>query len=278
MIRFKDWTQHSLNNSEAFKATADLIRNELQWPVEFHLPEAGEKIEISKLAEFELHRFDLQQSPQLLTEFPAQPERVKTVEAMDCLSQKHGSLWPELFALPAVRRALKRRVKTLDLRRAAFVVGEDIQMRPLVMVAAELGFSKVFLVSPEIEWLENEKKFLQRRLVGIQLESVKTTDLTLQAQDTHLILNALNLHEHSSYLQDLAYFNFMVSGGVVVDLYSKGPHQTLQEEATKAQLTCVKPHEVNLAWWLEAGLKYEKPLVVSKEQENAIFAKLKALD
>lgn len=278
MIQFKDWTLYSRKHPETFESLARLIRSELNWAVEFRLPEKDEIFEVSKLSEFQIHRFDLQESPKLLTEFPAQPERVKLVETMDCLSEKQKNLWPELFLVPAVRRALRRRVKTLDLRRSAFVVGDDLQMRPLVMAAAELGFSRIFLVSPEIDWLEEEKKFLQRRLVGIQLESVLTTDLTLQAQDTHLLLNALNLHEHSNYLQDLAYFNFMVSGGVVVDLFSQGPHQTLQEEAIKAQLTCIKPVEVSLAWWLEAGLKYEKPLLATKDQENLLFQKAETLD
>lgn len=268
MISIKNWCD---DNSEKI---ISLIKDELNWQVELTKAGPDDIRDLDELKKFQIHKFEINQSPQLLFLFPSVPERVQLLEAMDCLFEINGKLWPDLLLTHAIKRALRRKIKTLDLKQAAYVVGEGSDIRPLVMAATELGFSRICIVSNSLKWLEDERKFLNRRLVGIQFETVLTSDLTLQPQDTNLLLNSFNLHKNKEYLHDLAYFNFMVSGGVVVDLNGQGPHQILQEEALKAQLTCIKPDEVLLAWWLELAQKVKPSLVISKESENNLFEKL----
>lgn len=268
MIKIKNWTE---DQSEKI---VGLLKAELNWSVEITKADASEILDPLELKKWTVHKFEISQSPQLLVHFPSVPERVQLLEAMDCLIEVHAKLWPDLLLTHAIKRALRRKVQTLDLNKAAYVVGEGSAIRPLVMAATELGFSRVCLVSNNIAWLEKERIFLSRRLVGIQFDIVLTSDLTLQPQDTNLLLNSFNLHKNKEYLQDLAYFNFMVSGGVVVDLNAEGPHQILQEEATKAQLTCIKPDEVLLSWWLEMTQRLKPGVGLSKQNENNLFEKL----
>jgi shikimate 5-dehydrogenase len=268
MISIKNWCE---DNSEKI---INLLKSELNWPFEISQAKGDDSLDLTSLEKFNFHKFNISESTKLLIHFPSVPERVQLLECMDCIIELHGKLWPELLIAASIKRALRRRVKALDLNQAAYVVGEGLEIRPLVMAATELGFSRICIVSIDRDWLEKEKEFLSRRLVGIRFEIVLMTELTLQPQDTNLVLNAFNLNYHKEYLQDLAYFNFMVSGGVVVDLHEGGAHQTLQEEATKAQLTCIKPDEVLLAWWLEMAHKIRPPLSFTKENENNLFQKL----
>ena len=268
MISIKNWTE---DHSEKI---IDLLKSELNWDVKITKSEPDDSVEPRELLRHQIHKFEIARSPQLLVSFPSVPERVQLLESMDCIIELHGKQWPELLLAAAVKRALRRKVKTLDLNQAAYVVGEGLDIRPLVMAATELGFGRICIVSADPDWLEAEKTFLTRRLVGIKFETVLTSDLTLQPQDTNLLLNSFNLHKHKEYLQDLAYFNFMVSGGVVVDLNAEGPHQILQEEATKAQLTCIKPDEILLSWWLEMAQKIKPALTFTKQNENNLFEKL----
>lgn len=272
MITIKNWTE---DHSEKI---VNLVKSELKWQAEMTKAAGTDSLELLELGKVTAHKFDLSKSAQILVSFPAQPERVQLIESMDCLIKIQDQLWPDLLLVQAIKRALRRKIKTLDLRQAAYVVGEGASIRPLVMAATELGFSRICIVSHYKLGLEEEKKFLSRRLIGVQIDAVVTSDLTLQPQDTNLLLNALDLNKKKEYLQDLAYFNFMVSGGVVVDLHRGGAHQTLQEEAAKAQLTCIKPDEVLLAWWLEMAHKLKPILTFSKDQEAQIFQKLQTLD
>lgn len=268
MISIKNWTD---DHSEKI---IELLKSELNWDVAITKADPADSVAPEELKRHQIHKFDIFRSTELLVSFPSVPERVQLLEAMDCIVELHGKQWPELLLVAAVKRALRRKVKTLDINQAAYVVGEGSDIRPLVMAATELGFGRICIVSADTEWLENEKKFLERRLVGIKFETVLTGDLTLQPQDTNLLLNSFNLHKHKEYLQDLAYFNFMVSGGVVVDLNAEGPHQILQDEATKAQLTVIKPDEILLAWWLELALKLKPNFSFTKQNENNLFDKL----
>ena len=268
MITLKNWTQ------DQSAKILELIKAELGWQIEVQEAQDGELQEPSNFEKTPIHKVCISDSSKILIHYPAQPERVKLLESMDCLLTVQGKQWPHLLIVDAIKRAIRRKTRTLDLNCAAYIVGENSDIRPLVMVATELGFSRIALVSTNEKFLNDEIKFLSRRLVGVKLEPVLTSDLTLQPQDTKLLLNSFNLHKNKEYLHDLAYFNFMVSGGVVVDLHSEGPHQTLQEEAAKAQLECVVPKEIVLAWWLELAQKLSPKLTFTKENENYLFGKL----
>ncbi len=268
MILIKNWAE------DESEKVLNLIKSEFNWALQVEKSVNEGSFNLDELEKSTVHKFKISQSPQLLVHFPSVPERVQLLEAMDCLIQIQGKLWPDQLLTHAIKRALRRKVKTLDLSKAAYVVGDGSEIRPLVMAATELGFSRVCIVSNNPTWLEAERIFLSRRLVGIQFDIVLTSELTLQPQDTNLLLNALNLNDHKEYLQDLAYFNFMVSGGVVVDLNGEGSHQVLQEEATKAQLTCIKADEILLAWWLEMSQKLKPSLKFTKEMEANLFEKL----
>ncbi len=268
MITMKNWTQ------DQSAKILELIKTELSWQIEVQEAAEGELQEPSNFEKTPIHKVCVADSEKILIHYPAQPERVKLLESMDCLITVQGKQWPYLLIVDAIKRAIRRKTKTLDLNCSAYIVGESVDVRPLVMVATELGFARLALVSTNEKFLEDEIKFLSRRLVGVKIDPVLTSDLTLQPQDTKLLLNSFNLHKNKEYLHDLAYFNFMVSGGVVVDLHSEGPHQTLQEEAAKAQLECVIPKEIILAWWLELAQKLSPKLTFSKENENNLFGKL----
>jgi hypothetical protein len=251
-----------------------LIKQECQWKFDYESSQDSEEIQLEDLKSHTVNRLDPIRSRELLVHFPAQPEKVQLIECLDSVITLDGKQWPELFLAGALKRAIIHKVKTLNLRQNAFIVAEDIHIRPLVRAATELGFSKIFLVSKENSWLESEKTYLSRRLMGIQFETVLMSDLTLQAQNTNLLLSYFDLNKNKDFVQDLAYFNFMTSGGVVVDLFEGGPHQTLQEEAQKAQLHVVNRNEVLLAWWLELALKFKSELPFTREQEDKLFQKI----
>jgi len=269
-MKIVDWSPAQ----QALSFHTKTILESLGWTTDYSIAEDATTLQDPRYVLAEMIKWPFQRSREILSLFPARPEKVQMTETVDSLFRRDGQLWPELILPWALKRAVRRRVQTLDLRRLAYVISQDVSMRPLAATAVGLGFSHVCLVGHDPDFLREEKKFIERRFVGVRFETVLTGDLTLQPQTAGFLLNSLDLKERKESLQDIAYFNFMGSDAVFVDLFEGGPHKILQDEAARAQLICVRPIEVEWAWWAEAGKKFETPRLVSSEKETQFFQNL----
>lgn len=202
------------------------------------------------------YRWPLESSASLLSLFPQRPEQVQLIEVFDSLLPKTSGegrieYWPELLAIPALKGLIRERVETLDLRGFAYILGDSAWLRLLSVVAAQLGFANIVLVSTSHEAISPHLKQLKRSLIGIHFEVVLTQELTLQPQHAELVFNALNLSNQKEALQDIAYFNFMASEGLFVNLMADKGQKLLHDEAERAHLKSIFAKEVELAWWRE---------------------------
>lgn len=252
----------------------DVILDFLGWKSNYQKCDATSSLQSPEAQQVQLHKWPFSRSQEMLSLFPARPERVQLLESADCLIQKKSMLWPELLLPVALKRSIRRRIQTLDLRKTAYLMGDDSTIRSLAITAVSMGFSQICLVSEEDSFLQEQKSFLQKRLMGISFDTVMARDLTLQPQNSGFLLNALNLNEKKDTLQDIAYFNFMTSNGIFVDLVEGPAHKILQEEAARANLKCILPVEVEWAWWAEVGSRLEKPLIIPPEKEKEFLSKL----
>ncbi len=270
MIRVLDWSLPD----DAFSFHTEAILKKFEWPIEYKRAEDGANIQDISNSQFDLHRWPFGRSHELLSLYPARPERVQLLECADGLVKKNGKIWPDLILPIAVKSAIRRRIRTLDLRLVAYVVAKDILVRPLVSAAVSLGFSQICLVSDDDQFLKSEKDFLNRRLIGVNIDTVLTNDLTLRPQNGGLLFNAINLNHKKDSLQDIAYFNFMSSDSIFMDLFEGDPHAYLQEEAHRAHLLGIRPVEIEWAWWSEAGQRLESPLSVSEAKSKEFLHNL----
>lgn len=269
-MKIFDWS----DPQDALSFHTQTIINFLGLSDSYQAAEQGLNIKDPSLSSLSMAKWPLRRTQEVLSLFPARPEKVQLLESVDSLFRRDSKLWPELILPMAMKRAIRRRIQTLDLRMTAYVISHDVSIRPLVSTAIGLGFSHVCLVSHDQQYLDDQKKFIERRLIGVKLETVLTGDLTLQPQNAGFLLNTLNLNDRKESLQDIAYFNFMGSNAIFVDVFEGGPHKTLHEEASRAQLTCIRPIEVEWAWWVEALKKLDKPILISDEKEKEFFQNL----
>ena len=205
------------------------------------------------------HKWPLHKSREALALFASRPEKVQLLEVLDCLVTKVGpenetQYWPELFLPAVIRKVIKNKVSTLNLNHYAYIVAQDLWIRPLAAAAVNLGFANIKLVGTDGEFLKSQKSYLSRKLIGVQFEIVMTQELTLQPQQAGLLMNSLDLNKSKESLQDLAYFNFMVPEGLFLDFIDGAPNLSLREEADRAHLISLSALEIEQFWWNHALL------------------------
>lgn len=200
------------------------------------------------------HKWPLHKSPEALALFASRPEKVQLLEVLDCLVTKKGpnqeiQYWPELHLPAVIRKVIKNKVSTLNLNNYAYVVSQDLWIRPLAAAAVNLGFANIKLVGTDTDFLNEQKKYLSRKLIGVRFETVLTQELTLQPQQAGLMMNCLDLNSFKDCLQDLAYFNFMIPEGLFLDFIDGESNHSLRDEADRAHLISLSALEIEQFWW-----------------------------
>ncbi|MGZ3747050.1 MAG: hypothetical protein ACXWRE_06775 [Pseudobdellovibrionaceae bacterium] len=192
-----------------------------------------------------LIKVPLEKSAALLEHFPQLPTAVRWLEAADSLVLEEGhQWWPRLYLGEALRKLIIQRFRDLDVSLNSYVIGANQMGRVAAAALAELGYAHVSLVDEDTEKLDSEIKFLRKYLFGLQIQGVPAQTLTLQEKPGSLMLNTLSLQSERGILGDLSYFNFMKTGGVVVDISECTLHNQLLEEAERASLKVLSGLEV----------------------------------
>ncbi len=172
----------------------------------------------------------------LLEHFPRLPTVVHWLEAADALVLEGNQWWPRLFLYDTLRTLIINQFHDLDIGLNSYVIGASHTGRAAVAALVGLGFSHVSLVDEDTEKLDKEVKLLRRYLFGVEIEGIPAHTLTVHEKPGSLMLNTMQLQDNSAVLGDLSYFNFMKSGGVVVDISECTNHNQLLEEASRANL------------------------------------------
>ncbi|MBX2989200.1 MAG: hypothetical protein KF802_15025 [Bdellovibrionaceae bacterium] len=178
-----------------------------------------------------------------LAKCPVQPLPVSRYRTADAFYRRQGVWEPELLAEESVRRVIMRQAHHLDLRESAYVAGSGVFLRVVGGVALGLGFRRVYLVGENEADLNEQARSLMKLYVGSEVQALPAHQLTVQTVGGSLLVNTLNLASRPELAADLAYFNFMRRGGLVMDLHGGPSEQLVLEEALRADLRIVPPHE-----------------------------------
>lgn len=187
---------------------------------------------------------DFRTSPDLVAKIPAQPTDVKAFQCADSLFFENGQWWPRLNLKEAIRLLIVKKVRSLDIRESAYVIGEGPMLRLLAGLVVTFGFSKVYMVGLSNEDVHNQIEILKKNYVGIDWRPLDTNQLTMQTVGATLLVNSVSLTEDTGLASDLAYFNFMKGQGLVVDLEVYPSTHPILEEAEKASLRVLSGFDV----------------------------------
>lgn len=142
----------------------------------------------------------------LLHETPAELRSIKAIDFM------HGNV-----AHMTLRQALHDGLVKgggLDIRSQAMILGCGYKARVAVSVLAELGYSRISLVTGQNE--EATSLDFKQHYFGIQFEKLNFDQVVLQPGINSTVVNTLNLTAED--YGDIFFFNYLTNGGVVVSL------------------------------------------------------------
>lgn len=191
-----------------------------------------------------LLRVPPEKSLTVLEHFPQLPTHVKWLQTADSLVFENKEWWPRLYLYDTLRSLIVGQFRDLDISLDSYVIGANHMGRAAVAAMVGLGFSHVSLVDEDDEKLEKEVTLLRRYLFGVNIEAVPAHTLTVREKPGSLMLNTVSMRDNSDVLGDLSYFNFMKTGGVVIDISECSSHNHLLEEAQRADLKIMSGLEV----------------------------------
>lgn len=219
-IRFLKYYSEKLNLGWDFESTRDWIPQNI------------------KSADLVL--LDLALSPQILPEVSLVPAQVKTFGCFDSVVLENEHAMPRNIFFQALESFFIEFAKDLDIRSAAFVVGDGVEARVVALFLASRGIRSINLVG-NVKKLKQEITILARAQIGIEFKAVAPEDMTLQSTSAGVLVNTMDLSQNSELMTDLSYFNYMKRDAYILDLCPvKKDENILLEEAERAGFRILK--------------------------------------
>lgn len=166
--------------------------------------------------------------------FPASPRiAAEIMEAgfADSMIRENSKVWLRCFLREALRLLILKKSPRLDSHSVAYITGSDPMARMAAVVAAQLGFEKLVVVSSFAEQAQQFVENLKRLFFGLNVKILGENELTLQPNNGSLLLNTLSKEQNAVILEDLTYLNFLKKDGLVVDIPLDCEGNSLLDEA-----------------------------------------------
>jgi shikimate 5-dehydrogenase len=188
----------------------------------------------------------------LLTRIPAS---IATLRSADSLVCENGDWWPRFFLVDALNHTLAAEPKTIDLTGSVFILGATNKARAAVAALSKIGFGRMLISDPDDSKCETFVEGLKKSYFGIQFQTVARTQVTQLPGVCSVAVNTLADGNDSGSSAELAYFNFLKTGGMWLDLALFPLNKTLQAEAKSVGGTVINGYQAIAAadaLWFDA--------------------------
>jgi hypothetical protein len=211
-----------------------------------------------------LVRCDLDFGTQYVTQLAMAPEAVRFNRTFDSLAFESGHWLPRLKYFDILRRKIVTHFGNVEIKENAGIVCDSCSLEGLVSVIVSLGFRSIILFVPDDSEISVDE--LSRYFIGVKIKTVSFSSLTQNQDQTSLMINSVDTEKNTTLMGDLAYFNFMSSKGIVIDLVSKTPIHPLLFEADKAGLRTLKRRDLIAFYDYESLRAVHPPLENTKHE------------
>lgn len=185
-------------------------------------------------------------SDRIFTSLSLLPTRVRDLECFDSFLFDDGKWYPRALLFDALRELVVERVRDLDVRSCAYIIGTDELARIAGAVSVNLGFSRLYVVGEDEAVLAKTVSHLRRKFIGVEFHEVPAAAMTMQMVPAGLLINCEDLEENQGLLNDLSYFNFMKHNALVADIHLSADRSPLLEEALRAELRVLDGADIHL--------------------------------
>lgn len=172
------------------------------------------------------------------------PSDVVEAGLTDALIRADGKIWLRCFFREALRSLIFRHAPNLDTHSVCYVTGLDGWGRACAVVAIQLGFRRLMVISHAEGECDEAIASLQRHFFGLEIKTLPESELTLQPNNGSLLFNTVTSESESGILENLTYLNFLKKEGLVADVAPLFRENSLMEEAAHVGVRRVSGLEI----------------------------------
>lgn len=188
-----------------------------------------------------------------LTQIPA---GVATLKTADALVKENGTWWPRCFLVDGLMQTFSSSVTSVDFTGSVFLLGAGGKTRAVAAALSRIGFGRIIIADPDDERSAALVEDLKRSYFGVQFQQTTRGLVTQLPGICSIAVNTLESGEDAANAAELAYFNFLKTGGLWLDLALFPLSLTLQTEAVSVGGELLNGFEVLArtdALWFESA-------------------------
>jgi len=181
---------------------------------------------------------------------------VQNIGVFDVIFKQDGKIFPRIIMFEAFTEMLAQTKSYLDLRKPAYIVGDQALARVALGVLTYLGFSKIFIYGTNTKNIETLVKNYLKQNFSLNIEIHSLSEITQNQEIGGVLINTEFLKSGSEELEMTSYFNFLSSDSLVLDMCNV---KELFEEAQRAELKYLNCSDAEVFWtkrvahWLGLG-------------------------
>lgn len=181
---------------------------------------------------------------------------VQSIGVFDIILQQNKKSFPRLVLFEAFVELLIQKKSYLDLRKPAYIVGDQALAKVALGILTQLGFSKIFVYGNQIQSLELMVKNFSKQNFSLEIQVFEISEITQNTEVGGILINTKSLKAGSEELELTSYFNFLSASALVLDFCNV---KELFEESQRAELNYLSCHDVEDVWtrqvseWLIGG-------------------------
>jgi shikimate 5-dehydrogenase len=151
---------------------------------------------------------------QFVRVFPSHPVQLHSAEY---LIRKDQTWWPRSTLEEALKQLLGRKFPLLEIKDSALIVGTNALAWQSIGALLRLGYNKFSIADIEDAKAQSFIEELKQVYFSAQIAFIPRSQLVHLPGSHSIIVNATQFTPENDLLEDLFYFNFLISKGVVVD-------------------------------------------------------------
>ncbi len=167
---------------------------------------------------------------------------VSALKGFDVVLKKQNHYKPYNLGSVALKSYIETRSLVIDSTKSAVLVGEYSFLVTYALALSQLGFKKIYIVSPENLFFNEKLANVQKILFDVKIQQISYDEMANTSEISSVLIVDFDLASYPEMVEILTYFNFLAQGSLFLDL-NHFYDPTLYDEAEKADLGVISSVE-----------------------------------
>lgn len=192
------------------------------------------------------------------------------------LVKLEGRWWPRTIMGDVILEC-SYQAPNLDITESALITGKGAKARMVAGALVKLGYRQIYVTDSDAAGGPELIADLKRRFFNVDFIFVEADDITGLPGAFSILINSTGQGAEDSLLKELSYFNFLVPGGLVIDLVVGEAQNSFRQLATDVGAKVVSGESVAVRLdrrWIEVATDCD----LGPDFVEKVISKWKSLD